>query len=1128
MQYKDEYQKLRNADYLNFKTLARTKLNYSRRYKDDKKSKKLVFTYIIPTDALQMIDDFYGLSKFGEGEFSETDLSSFQPIDVSEEWELDFEKNEIEADICNPNFKFITRNINRRLVQEQDYSYESEEMFKIVKALIPKVQELKRVVFTENLYSSSPRVELSLMVMPVVFFIDSWTTNKLTAKNLKDFVLYVPLSRHLVWYELTQIFDEMAKTKWHLQSMDTSNSLLRLLPEGLPDELDWEEWAEKVVKGNIKTRNLKLSQIESSEFNASNAFLFHIKDNSKTAQVKFGNRQVRSKAAAGGVYVPGGSTTAKSYSSGYSLTGSRRNNYGAGSHRYTSYKEDFENNITEAVTSAELNDGLVGFKNIGNTCYMNSAMQCLIHLPFLREFILRNDWVNMINDDNPIGTNGDMIKSLAALIKDYYTTKSGSIAPYTFKRCVSKYMTAFEGYSHHDSQEFLSQMLDKCHEDVNQILKKPYIEMPTLKPGEKSDNQLAREAWIRYLRRNNSYFVHNFFGQFKSRIRCPICHSEYLKFDEFQVVSLPVPSLNSSKSSFYFILKDQKVKAIKLEVKVKSYLNFKDIKFKMLREKLQNLKIKKSEEQTFIRPLVVSFGGHYFPVYDETSFTEITFREVGDYSSDLELFVFQLNDLDLELLYGKGRRLKRGDYDELERIPDSPTVDKREMTANYNNEDYLSSRKDLILVGCVFKYDYYDEQSELYNELRRYRKTYIYKQTEKSPVFTKVFHASTKYTVADLYFRVWEKFYFKTKEGGGKSADPLASFRKLFKSDKMPFYIRIDGQVMTRDNWNDPLTNFQTLYKQGSVEQQLRLNVFFREGERKASRNSMLPEIEFEYYTTCQDINVDKISIHPGNLDSFENKEYNLEYLMENFSRPETLDNQNMYRCSKCKKEVKAEITMQLQKLPKVLVIFFKRIKNGYSQTNTTITYPELLDMRPFVNDKSPIESYNVQPNEILDEPNRELYLKKLSATNENNEESDSDSDSDGIDSEEDDDFSSNTIKTEKKKSYNKNLQKLGNKGPVTQKDIEEALYLPSDDIQTDLKYELVGVVDHFGSQNFGHYTCMTRVTDQQWVEFNDRTCSKINKKSISGFRSIIVLVWTRFWIVSRYGRTNLQPMDKY
>lgn len=1092
MDYKERYLKLRKTDYLNFNSIPVKELDYSNRYKTERNQTNFVFTYIIPFDALQMIDEYYGLAKIGEGEVTLEDLRKYDPAIVSSEWDRDLEGNEIEVDIVNPNYKFITKDINKLLVQEQDYRYESEEMFKIVKKLIPRVKEFKRVLYLESLYAPSPRVELTLMVMPVVFFIDAWTSDKLTAENLREFICYVPLSRQFVWYELTQIFDEMAKSKWDLESMNTSASLLRLIPEGLPDDLDWEDWAEKLVKGKVRTQNLKMIAIESSQFNSSNAFLYHIKEKGKSALVTFGSSSSRSNAA--NRYTSRNAAQGKSYTSGYSLSGSRRNYYGAASDRYTSYKEDFENDISHPVKESELNDGLVGFKNIGNTCYMNSAMQCLIHLPFLKEFILSNQWVPMINDDNPIGTNGDMIKSLAALIKDYYTTKSASIAPYTFKRCVSKYMSAFEGYSHHDSQEFLSQMLDKCHEDTNQILKKPYIEMPTLKPGEKSDNQLAREAWVRYLKRNNSYFVHNFFGQFKSRIKCPTCKSEFLKFDEFQVVSLPVPTLNSTSLSFYFILNDQKMKAIKLSLKVKSYLNFKDIKVKMLREKLQKTKIKNSPEQRFIRPTVISFGGHYFPIYDETSFTEITFREVGDYSSDLELFVFQLNNLDLELLYGKGRRLKQENYDEFERIPDSPKIEKSDVYNNYNNEEYLSSRKDLILVGCVFKYDYYDEQSEIYEDLRRYRKSYSYRATEKSPVFTKFFHASPKYTVADLYFRIWEKFYFKTDEGGGKKADPIESFGKLMKSDKIPFYIRIDNQVMTRDNWNDPLTNFQTLYKKSSVEQQLRLNVFFREGERKINHSSSIPKIEFEYYTTCRDIDLDKISIYPGNLDSFQNKDYSLEYLLENFSRPETLDNQNMYRCSKCKKEVKAEITMQIQKLPKVLVIFFKRIKDGYSSSSTTITYPDLLNMRPFVNDETPIESYNVQPSEILDEQNRELYMKKLSKNNDIKEESDSDSD--GIDSDEEDDYyGRNKIKTEKsEKDYNKNSEA---RKDITQKDIEEAIYLPRGDITTEMKYELVGVVDHFGSQNFGHYTCMTRVDNQNWVEFNDRSYSKVKKKDI-------------------------------
>ena len=43
------------------------------------------------------------------------------------------------------------------------------------------------------------------------------------------------------------------------------------------------------------------------------------------------------------------------------------------------------------------------------------------------------------------------------------------------------------------------------------------------------------------------------------------------------------------------------------------------------------------------------------------------------------------------------------------------------------------------------------------------------------------------------------------------------------------------------------------------------------------------------------------------------------------------------------------------------------------------------------------------------------------------------------------------------------------------------------------LKYELFGIINHFGSIEEGHYNCIVKI-ENFWYEFNDSTVNKINK----------------------------------
>ena len=196
--------------------------------------------------------------------------------------------------------------------------------------------------------------------------------------------------------------------------------------------------------------------------------------------------------------------------------------------------------MSKEESKVELNgEGLTGLENLGNTCFMNSTMQCLSHTYELNEFLNAGTYMKRLNKkaDSIILYEWDKLRKM--MWSEDCIISPGGFFSQMRKVANLKDRVLFTGYAQNDLTEFLNFIIDCFHEAI-----KREVEMDITGDAETERDKLAVSCYNMYIRmysKEYSEILNLFYGIHVSKLEFTNGDYQSSSPEPFFNISLPIP-----------------------------------------------------------------------------------------------------------------------------------------------------------------------------------------------------------------------------------------------------------------------------------------------------------------------------------------------------------------------------------------------------------------------------------------------------------------------------------------------------------------------------------------------------------------------------------------------------------
>lgn len=188
------------------------------------------------------------------------------------------------------------------------------------------------------------------------------------------------------------------------------------------------------------------------------------------------------------------------------------------------------NSIEQVLDFTKTGTGISTFINVGNTCYLNSALQVLMHIEEVRKIFLKTEKIRSQNPDFFKDKDIKFYDCIKAIYKGYWEDDC-LIRPLGLVKYLDEY-SYFPMGQQNDSTEVLTCIIQKIHESVA-IPKELSIEGAI-----SSLDEMAIKQWNLHLEKKYSPLSNMFWGQFYTRVHCHQCNNKSYRFETFHYLTL--------------------------------------------------------------------------------------------------------------------------------------------------------------------------------------------------------------------------------------------------------------------------------------------------------------------------------------------------------------------------------------------------------------------------------------------------------------------------------------------------------------------------------------------------------------------------------------------------------------